>query len=172
MTFSTESQGSKVASKVKRMKIGISTCFVQERIDPKSKEGKEAVGFAKYRINQSVFRRWIVELYGNECCVTGLNVPEVLRASHISPWANDEDNRMNPSNGLCLSATYDAAFDRHLISFDGDYRMILSKRIHDFCTRAVCAEYFAKYEGAKIHLPVCFLPDPALLERHRALLVH
>lgn len=170
--FSTESLGTKVASKVKRVKIGISTCFVPERIDPESKEGKEAVAVAKRRINQSVFRRWIVGLYGNECCVTGLNVPEVLRASHISSWANDELNRMNPSNGLCLSATYDAAFDRHLISFDDDYRMILSKRIRDFCTRAICSEYFVKYEGTKMHLPVRFLPDPKLLERHRSLLVH
>ncbi len=169
--FLTESHGSEVASKANHMKIGISNCFVPERIDPKSKEGKEAIAVAKRRINQSVFRRWIIGLYGHECCVTGLNVPEVLRASHISSWASDECNRMNPSNGLCLSATYDAAFDRHLISFDDDYRMILSKRIRDFCTRDVCSEYFIKYEGIQIRLPLRFLPDTKLLKKHRELLV-
>ena len=169
--FKSEKHGANVALGAKNMGIGRSDCFVPDSIDPESKEGKDAVIMAKSRINQTVFRRWIVGLYGNECCVTGLNIPEVLRASHITSWASDKRNRMNPSNGLCLSATYDAAFDRHLISFDKDYRMILSKRIHDFCTRAICAEYFRKFEGVKIRLPTRFLPDLHLLARHRAMLV-
>ncbi len=78
---------------------------------------------------------------------------------------------MNPSNGLCLSSTYDAAFDRHLISFDSDYRMVLSQRISDFCSNQACRDYFKKYEGVRIALPVRFLPDPALLEIHRNQLV-
>ena len=169
--FTSENNGTSVATKAIRAKLRVTACFVPDRIDPKSREGKEAVSVAKRRINQSVFRRWIVGIYGNECCVTGLNVPEVLRASHIVSWASDKQNRMNPSNGLCLSATYDAAFDQHLISFDDDYRMVLSNRIREFCTRRVCTEYFLQREGKKIHLPSRFLPDLKLLERHRALLV-
>jgi len=67
----------------------------------------------------------IVSLYGGKCCITGLDVPKLLRASHIIRWADDKENRMNPENGLCLSGTYDLAFDQHLISFDEDYRMIV-----------------------------------------------
>ncbi len=169
--FTNATQGIEVAVAANNVRLKTPTCFVPENIDPKSKEGKEAVAMAKHRINQSVFRRWIVGLYGNECCVTGLNIPEILRASHIVPWAGDASNRMNPCNGLCLSATYDAAFDRHLISFDNDYRMILSKRIRDYCTREICSSYFAKYEGCAIRLPSRFLPDRELLAKHRDLLV-
>ena len=48
--------------------------------------------------------------------------------SHHCPraWAEGEANRLDPENALCLSATYDAAFDRHLISFDEHYRLIVS----------------------------------------------
>jgi putative restriction endonuclease len=169
--FETASSGTEVAAKAKTARIGVSACFVPERIDPVSKEGKDAIATARRRINQSVFRRWIVGLYGNECCVTGLNVPDVLQASHIVSWASDSQNRMNPSNGLCLSATYHAAFDRHLISFDDDYRMVLSNRIRDYCTREVCANYFMKFEGTQIRLPSRFLPDRELLAKHRSKLV-
>jgi putative restriction endonuclease len=42
----------------------------------------------------------------------GFSLADIFRASHISPWAEDEKDRLNSENGLCLSATYDAAFDR------------------------------------------------------------
>ena len=169
--FDSSKEGAAVSDKVRLVRLGTSSCFVPENVDPDSREGKEAVAVAKRRINQSVFRRWIVGLYENRCCVTGLNVPEVLRASHIVSWASDKQNRMNPCNGLCLSATYDAAFDRHLISFDEEYRMVLSKRIRDFCDNATCANYFLKMEGRKIDLPTRFFPSQKLLAKHRALLV-
>ena len=78
---------------------------------------------------------------------------------------------MDPENGLCLSATYDAAFDKHLISFDDDYRMIVSKEIKDYYTNEVANEYFGKYEGKSIILPERFMPNKKLLEIHRNLLV-
>ena len=59
----------------------------------------------------------------------GFSLADIFRASHISPWAEDEKDRLNSENGLCLSATYDAAFDRHLISFDEHHRFIVSKDI-------------------------------------------
>ena len=169
--FENTTTGDEVSTKADGIRIKNAECFISEAIQPSSKEGKDALAVAKRRINQSVFRQWIMGLYGNACCVTGLNVPEVLRASHIIPWASDRHNRMNPSNGLCLSATYDAAFDRHLISFDDDYRMVLSSRIRDFCTREVCVTYFKNFEGVRINIPSRFLPDRKLLERHRDLLV-
>ena len=169
--ISSSSIGEEVAEKVRTVKVKTPACFIPDSVDPSSREGKEAIALAKRRINQFVFRKWVVGLYRNECCITGLNVPEVLRASHIVSWASDKRNRMNPSNGLCLSATYDAAFDRHLISFDDDYRMILSPRIRDFCTRDICAKYFLQFEGVRMTLPERFSPDLNLLKKHRALLV-
>ena len=53
-----------------------------------------------------------MRLWGGRCAVTGLDLPLLLRASHIKPW-RDSDNRerLDPYNGLLLSPSYDAAFD-------------------------------------------------------------
>jgi len=130
-------------------------------------EGTEKKNVVKVRKGQNLFRRIVLANFEKKCCVTGLNVPELLRASHISAWADDKPNRLNPENGLCLSATYDAAFDKHLISFDDDYRMILSSTIRDYFTADITRNYFEKFEGKTINLPSRFYPNKMLLEVHR-----
>ena len=135
------------------------------------KEGKDKVTETRARIGQSYFRRMVLANYDGKCCVTGLNIPQTLRASHIVGWAEDRRHRMNPENGLCLSATYDAAFDKHLISFDEDYRMIVSKEIKEYYTNETTKEYFSDFEGKPIILPMRFMPSQKLLEKHRELLV-
>lgn len=132
--------------------------------------GEDTVRETKARIGQDFFRSMLMENYKSQCCVTGLNVPQVLRASHIVAWADDKSNRMNPENGILLSATYDAAFDKHLISFDDDYRMIVSKEIKEYYTSEVTREYFEKYEGKRMILPERFKPNQELLARHRELM--
>lgn len=134
------------------------------------KEGKDIITEAKVRLGQDYFRKMVLANYGGKCCVTGLNVPQILRASHIVAWKDDKKNRLNPENGLCLSATYDAAFDKHLISFDEDYRMVVSKEIKDYYTTEVVKDYFDKFEGLPISTPVKFMPNKKLLERHRELM--
>lgn len=120
------------------------------------------------RIGQSVFRSVLLEIYRGQCCVCGLNIKEILRASHILPWADNKENRLNPENGLCLSATYDAAFDKYLISFDDDYRMIVSPYIREFYTNETAREYFERYEGKQLKLPYKFSPNKEFLSKHRA----
>lgn len=134
------------------------------------KEGKDKQAEVNVRLGQGYFRKMVLANYDYKCCVTGLNVPQTLRASHIVAWAEDKKNRMNPENGLCLSATYDAAFDKHLISFDEDYRMIVSKEIKDYYTNDTAKEYFGVFEGKKIFLPKLYLPSQKLLAKHRELL--
>lgn len=135
------------------------------------REGSDVQVTTTTRLGQSYFRRMVLTNYNNRCCVTGLNVPQTLRASHIVAWAEDKRHRMNPENGLCLSATYDAAFDKHLISFDDDYKMIVSSEIKDYYTNDVAKQYFKDFEGKQIILPVRYLPSKKLLERHRELMV-
>ena len=137
-------------------------------IDFSTKEGKEVLRKAKTRVNQDFFRKMILADYGTQCCVSGLNVPDVLRASHIVGWAENKENRMNPANGLCLSATYDAAFDRHLISFDAKYRMVLSPQLREYYSNDAFKTQFLAFEGKRISLPKRFCPDQAFLEKHRA----
>jgi len=131
------------------------------------KQGKEAVRSARVRSNQKVFRLMILKIYSESCCITGLNIPTVNRASHIIPWSEDLSKGLEPSNGLCLSATYDAAFDKNLISLDDDYRIIISKNISEFYKRDCVKEYFQKKEGLKITLPSSYLPNKKYLSDHR-----
>ena len=135
------------------------------------KEGRDATVTARIRLGQSYFRKMVLHNFENKCCITGLNVPQVLRASHIVAWSSDKTNRMNPENGMCLSATYDAAFDKHLISFDEDYRMIVSKEIKEYYTNEITKAYFERYEGKQIALPSLYLPSKRLLEKHRNLMI-
>lgn len=136
-----------------------------------NKQGTDVMVAARARRGQAYFRKMILANYDNKCCITGLNVPQTLRASHIVAWAESKKHRMNPKNGLCLSATYDAAFDKHLISFDEDYRMIVSREVKEYYTSEVTREYFDHFEGKQIILPNRFLPSQELLAKHRELLV-
>jgi hypothetical protein len=82
------------------------------------------------RRGQGKFRRELCQIWGG-CSVTGCDVNEVLRASHIKPWrscSNDEE-RLDAENGLLLVATLDALFDRGLITFNDDGEMIPSSRL-------------------------------------------
>jgi len=135
------------------------------------KEGKDKTVSTKVRLGQDYFRKMILSNYDYKCCVTGLNIPQTLIASHIVGWADDKANRMNPENGLCLSATYDAAFDKHLISFDDNYRMIVSKEIKEYYTSEVTKEYFDNFDGKQITLPERFCPSKKLLAKHREQMV-
>jgi putative restriction endonuclease len=131
------------------------------------REGKDIIREVSVRVNQNIFRTMILKNYNQTCCITGLNIPEINRASHIVPWVKDKSIRLDPCNGLCLSATYDAAFDRNLISLDADYRIILSKDIHSYFTNDCVSEYFKKREGQVITLPHSYLPNKHYLEKHR-----
>ena len=50
------------------------------------KSGKEREAIVKVRVNQSFFRRAVLAAYDFKCCITGLEIPELLNASHIVPW--------------------------------------------------------------------------------------
>lgn len=82
------------------------------------------------RVGQGKFRKDLCNIWNNACAVTQVEVPELLRASHIKPWGESDDfERLDANNGLLLIATLDAAFDRKLISFEDDGSMIFSSRL-------------------------------------------
>jgi putative restriction endonuclease len=69
------------------------------------------------RIGQDLFRQGLLALWGGRCAITGLAVPELLRASHAKPWADSSDaERLDVHNGLLLAAHWDAAFDAGLVT--------------------------------------------------------
>jgi predicted restriction endonuclease len=59
--------------------------------------------------------------------ITDIQIPALLRASHIKPWRmSDNSERLDPENGLLLVANLDAAFDAGLLSFTDTGRMLFS----------------------------------------------
>lgn len=136
-------------------------------VDLSGREGLDKLREVATRVNQAFFREMILADYGVRCCVSGLNIPAVLRASHIVGWADDKANRLNPANGLCLSATYDAAFDRHLISLDEDCRVIFSPALKEFYGNHAFRTQFKVFEGRPILMPRRFRPDQEFLKKHR-----
>ncbi|TAE88809.1 MAG: HNH endonuclease [Verrucomicrobia bacterium] len=135
--------------------------------DPKSKDGMDRIREVKTRVGQRAFRIMVMRNYQNTCCITGLNIPILNRASHIIGWAERIETRMLPSNGLCLSATYDAAFDKKLISLDEQYRLILSKDIKDCYSNQCVQTYFQSREGQTIAYPTRSKPNQQFLDIHR-----
>ncbi len=74
----------------------------------------------------------VLAKWNNRCCVTGSQTLAAIRASHIKPWRDCSDKeRLDPDNGLPLVATLDALFDAHLITFDKDGELLISKQLTD-----------------------------------------
>ncbi|CBL44294.1 conserved hypothetical protein [gamma proteobacterium HdN1] len=82
--------------------------------------GTETERMVRQRVGQDKFRSAMLDYWGGACAVTGVAIPEVLRASHAKPWAEcaTDAERLDVFNGFLLSANLDALFDRFLISFD------------------------------------------------------
>ena len=169
--FENTDDAQQLAQDLEKVKIKPNPLLIPDDIAVNTPEGKSKLKEVQVRQNQHVFRKMILSIYQGQCCLTGLPVQEVLRASHISAWASDTKNRMNPENGLCLSATYDAAFDRHLISFDEDYRLIFAPSLKEHYTNEAFKEQFQRLHGKKITMPIKFLPSQELLAKHREHLV-
>lgn len=132
------------------------------------KDGKEKERLIKTRVNQSLFRKIVLATYNNKCCITGLAQPELLIASHIVPWSQNESIRLNPMNGLCLNALHDKAFDSGLIAIrPDDYTVILSDKLKQKKLISTTLESnFIAYEKQSIILPDKFLPEPEYLDFH------
>ena len=119
------------------------------------------------RIKQSFFRRAVLSSYKQRCCITNISEPRLLVASHIVPWKSDAKNRLNPRNGLCLSALHDKAFDRGLITLTDEFRILVSPTLYAFESEQFIRETLIALEGNRISLPDKFVPDISFLKRHR-----
>lgn len=127
----------------------------------------ERLALVKQRIHQAFFRSAVLSGYEQRCCITGIALPECLRASHIVPWSRDERYRADPTNGLCLSATFDRLFDSGLLTVDSDHRVVLALRVlksADVVTR----EQLVRFHGQPLTLPKRFRPSADRLGWHRS----
>ena len=108
--------------------------------DELPKKGIERERIVMTRVNQSAFRSGILASYDNRCAITGIDRPELLIASHIVPWSEDNENRLNLRNGLCLNALHDRAFNAGLITVTPHFIVRVSKVLIRKPSKAV-AEY-------------------------------
>lgn len=93
-------------------------------------DGKEREVVTKVRVNQSVFRERLIEKY-HKCALCPIDVPSVLVASHIKPWAkSDRKEKLDVNNGFLLCPNHDRLFDQGFISFDNDGNIMISKEIN------------------------------------------
>ena len=122
---------------------------------------------AQQRVKQDFFRRAILSSYRGRCCMSGVAEPLLLMASHIVPWSKDTANRLNPHNGLCLSALHDRAFDRGLISLTDDLRVCIADSLKKRHRETFVREVLLPLEGREIELPERFRPDPMFIAYHR-----
>lgn len=118
------------------------------------------------RTKQYVFRRMMLAGYSSRCCMSGLSIERCLVASHIMDWKEKEEARLNPHNGLCLSALHDKAFEHGYITVTPDHVIRVSGELKaikgdDFALRTL-----APLEGRKIALPEKFHPAREFLEWH------
>ena len=132
--------------------------------DLKDLVGEVKIRAVKVRVNQSVFRKMILKTYQNRCAISGIDLPELLVAGHIVPWAENEHERLNPENGLCLSNLYDRAYEKGLICIDTEYRIVLSKRLKEETTKDFYKEFFGRFENCFIRVPKTYQPRKDFLE--------
>jgi putative restriction endonuclease len=131
----------------------------------------EKIATVKRRLHQAFFRDAVISSYNNSCCVTGLPLVECLVAGHIVPWSVDERRRADPTNGVCLSATFDRLFDCGLVTIKDDLTLCVSQRVRSLKDRAVANLVTARH-GQKIIPPARFYPDPVCLRWHRENVFH
>lgn len=80
------------------------------------------------RRGQHLYKERLVNLWEGQCAICHINLPELLRASHAKPWKDSNQNeRLDPYNGLLLCAHHDALFDKGLISFDQEGQILMSE---------------------------------------------
>lgn len=118
------------------------------------------------RIGQDFFRRSVLSAYNYRCCITGLSVPKLLVASHIVPWRVNEENRLNPRNGLCLSMLHDKAFDAGIIAIAEDMTVRVSRK-HSTNDDHFFNSTLLAFDGKPIFFPEKFFPLAEFLTYHR-----
>lgn len=138
----------------------------EELLEMPKGEYKETI--TKRRVGQYFFRMSVLSAYRNRCCVTGIELPNVLIASHIKPWRDSDEKteRTNPSNGLCLNALHDKAFDEGLITIDKNYCIVNSRMLKDTEMDNESRQWLMGYEGQQIILPDRFYPGEKFIEYH------
>ena len=135
--------------------------------DPDMKARRVEQILVNRRIRDANFRRAVLAAYDDTCAVTGIRIingggKAEAQAAHIMPVAANGPDIVQ--NGIALCGTAHWLFDRHLISIDEDWRLLIAHNRLPEEMRAV----FRSREGTII-LPrdVRLWPGVRFLTDHR-----
>jgi hypothetical protein len=140
---------------------GLNIAASDEELVHSAPNQTERKGLVTSRVGQGAYRKRIIHRWEYKCAVTNYDKLDILIASHIVPWSAANDlERLDVDNGILLSPTYDALFDRHLISFENNGKILLDESIE--------ARAFAKIHVSGRERIQSFSSDNIpYLERHR-----
>jgi len=149
-----------------RENLSLETKYAESLKDIDHLKGEYKVREVKTRINQNVFRQIVLANYSSRCAITGIDISDMLVASHILPWSKNEQERLNPENGICLSSLYDKAYDKGYVGINEKYELLLSKELKNKSKELYYEKYFAPLNGSKITLPAKYYPNKEFLQYH------
>ncbi len=129
-------------------------------------KGETKIREVRTRVNQNFFRKIVMVNYSSKCAITGIDIPDLLFASHIIPWSKNENERLNPENGICFSALYDRAFDKGYICVNDKFEVLISPLIKKKKKENYYEKYFAHLTNSPLHIPKKYLPKKEFLEFH------
>lgn len=144
----------------------IETKYSDILFDLKDLKGDTKIREVKTRVNQHVFRQIVMVNYNSKCAISGIDIPDLLVASHIIPWSKNEGERLNPENGICLSSLHDRAFDKGLIGINEKFEILISSRLKKNQEKEYYNRYFKHTEKFKLNLPQKYLPSTKFLQYH------
>lgn len=132
----------------------------------KEKEGIDVKRFVKTRINQTLFRKIVMNNYANTCAICGINLPELVIASHILKWSENEKERLNPSNGICFCSTHDRAFELGLMGINSEYKILFSNELDKISNKNTLEYVFHRHNNTSIIMPDKYFPNKDFLAIH------
>jgi putative restriction endonuclease len=117
------------------------------------------------RLKQSTFRKKVLDNFNEQCCLTGIKEKNLLVASHIIPWSEKVESRLDPANGLCLFVTEDKLFDQGYITFNNQLEIITTSK-KDILSSELSRILFL-LDGKKAANPFKYKIKNEYLEYHR-----
>lgn len=150
-----------------KAKISFGVSQQIDEVPPETQaQRRYALRTVKQRLHQDTFRAAVLQAYNRRCALSNLPEPLLLDAAHIIADAEEDLGQPIVPNGLPLTKIHHAAFDKHLIGIDDDYRIHLADRLKRMKDGPLL-EVIKELEGRTIRLPdrTQDYPDPARLAR-------
>lgn len=142
----------------------------RQQIEDQNFEVPDSLATVKIRGSaQKAFADKVKKNYGFRCAITGIETRDFLVAAHIVPWSEDQQIRLDPSNGICLSLLVDRAFERGYLLIDDDHKITIDwERVGKDSSLRLQLE---RYDGRTLNVPAEDLPKSEYLQRRRALVI-